>query len=341
MMKNKLIISGILMGLLLVVSACNQTTASEKQEPASVGKAVEDIRVASWSQPITEQTNLLVDEEKKFFADQGLNMTFIPGAGGGDAIKNILTGKADIAYTDPGSLFFALDKGEKLRVIYNIYPQNVFNIVSLKENNITKPGDLKGKTIGVYSLSSGTRQNLLVLLHEAGLTEDDVKIVETGLLNFAPLMQGQVDATAATDTGLYLGKQKGLGEVNVIDVKDYLNFPSDVFVVTEETYQEKKELLQSFLRGYKNSVKWMIDKPDHAAKLAVTNAIDGKDEANNLAIIKLRNESSVSNTTEEKGLGAFEVDILQQAADTYKRLGLVENTLDMRTIVSEDLIPKK
>lgn len=340
-MKNKLIISGILMGLLLVVSACNQTTASEKQEPASVGKAVEDIRVASWSQPITEQTNLLVDEEKKFFADQGLNMTFIPGAGGGDAIKNILTGKADIAYTDPGSLFFALDKGEKLRVIYNIYPQNVFNIVSLKENNITKPGDLKGKTIGVYSLSSGTRQNLLVLLHEAGLTEDDVKIVETGLLNFAPLMQGQVDATAATDTGLYLGKQKGLGEVNVIDVKDYLNFPSDVFVVTEETYQEKKELLQSFLRGYKNSVKWMIDKPDHAAKLAVTNAIDGKDEANNLAIIKLRNESSVSNTTEEKGLGAFEVDILQQAADTYKRLGLVENTLDMRTIVSEDLIPKK
>jgi NitT/TauT family transport system substrate-binding protein len=340
-MKKKLVLSLILLGLLSIVAACNQTTSSEKQEPASTEKTVEDIRVASWSQPITEQTNLLVDAEKKFFADQGLNITFIPGAGGGDAIKNILTGKADIAYTDPGSLFFALDKGEKLRVIYNIYPQNVFNIVSLKENSITKPEDLKGKTIGVYSLSSGTRQNLLVLLHEAGLTEDDVKIVETGLLNFAPLMQGQVDATAATDTGLYLGKQKGLGEVNVIDVKDYLNFPSDVFVVTEETYQEKKELLQSFLRGYKNSVEWMIDNPDNAAKLAVTNAIDGKDEANNLEIIKLRNASSVSNTTEEKGLGTFEVDILQQASDTYKRLGLIENTLDMRAIISEDLIPKK
>ena len=27
----------------------------------------------------------------------------------------------------------------------------------------------------------------------------------TGLLNFAPLIQGQVDATAATDTGLLVG----------------------------------------------------------------------------------------------------------------------------------------
>ncbi|GAA3326220.1 hypothetical protein GCM10020331_061230 [Ectobacillus funiculus] len=48
-------------------------------------------------------------------------------------------------------------------------------------------------------------------------------------------MQGQVDATAATDTGLAVAKtKKGLGEVNVIDVKDHLNVPSDVFVVTEK-----------------------------------------------------------------------------------------------------------
>lgn len=337
----KIVMKCVLIALLSIVTACSQDSSSKKEEIVPKEKTVENIRMASWSQPITEQTNLLVDEEKRFFEDQGLNMTFIPGAGGGDAIKNILTGKADIAFTDPGSLFFALDKGEKLRVIYNVYPQNVFNIVSLKEKNITKPEDLKGKTIGVYSLSSGTRQNLLVLLHEVGLTEDDVKIVETGLLNFAPLMQGQVDATAATDTGLFLGKQKGLGEVNVMEVKDYLNFPSDVFVVTEETYQEKKELLQKFLKGYKNSTEWMIDHPEEAAKLAVKHAIDGKEEETNLEIIKIRNASSVSATTDEKGLGMFDNDLLQQAADTYQRLGLIENKLDIENVVNEDLIPKK
>ncbi|GAA3326222.1 hypothetical protein GCM10020331_061240 [Ectobacillus funiculus] len=55
----------------------------------------------------------MVDKEKGFFADNGLDVTVIPGAGGGDAIKNILSGQADIAFTDPGSLYSSLDKGEK------------------------------------------------------------------------------------------------------------------------------------------------------------------------------------------------------------------------------------
>src|SRR5690625_2576883 len=221
MKQKQLLIIGFSL-CFLFLGACDATT--ESAEKTASGEK-DSVRLASWSQPISEQINLLVDAEKHFFQENNLDITFIPGAGGGDAIKNILTGKADIAFTDPGSLFGALDKGEKLKVIYNIYPQNVFNVVSLKEKNITKPEDLKGKTIGEYSLSSGTRQKLLILLHQVGLTEADVNIVETGILNFAPLIQGQVDATAATDTGLFLGKQKGLSDVNVMEVKDVLNFP--------------------------------------------------------------------------------------------------------------------
>src|SRR5690625_4001802 len=193
--------------LMLLVACSTGEPANDAEEQK------ETIRLASWSQPITEQINLLT-EEKPYFSSSGLEVEFIPGAGGGDAIKNIASGKADIAFTDPGSFFGALDQGEDLLAVYNIYPQNVFNVVSVKEENIHTPEDLAGKKIGVYSLSSGTRQNLLVLLHEVGLAEDDVEIVETGVLNFAPLMQGQVNATAATDTGLATGKEKGLGAVN-------------------------------------------------------------------------------------------------------------------------------
>ena len=301
--------------------------------------ALEKVVVAGWSKPITEVTNLLVDEDKGFFKAKGLDLQYVPGAGGGDAIRNILTGQADLAFTDPGSFFAALEKGEKLRAIYDIYPQNVFNVVSLKSRNITKPADLKGKKIGVYSLSSGTRQNLLVLLHQAGLRESDVTIVVTGLLNFAPLMQGQVDATAATDTGLLVGRQKGLADVNVMEVKNYLNVSSDLFVVREETYQQKKELLKKFLAGYRDSINWMIQQPEEAAALAVKHAIDGKDAAVNLDVIRLRNLSSVSATTQKKGLGAFDMAVLQKAADTYLALGLVQRAIKVSEVVSQDLLP--
>ncbi|MDF2790423.1 MAG: nitrate transporter substrate-binding protein [Neobacillus sp.] len=329
-MKRNVTSAAIILTLLL--TACG----SKNNQQASSVKEEDTIKIASWSQPISEQTNLLVSEDKDFFKKEGLDVEFIPGAGGGDAIKNILSGKADIAFTDPGSLYFALNQGEKLKVIYTIYPQNVFNVVSLRDSNITKPEDLKGKKIGVYSLSSGTRQNLLVLLNQAGLTEKDVTIVETGLLNFAPLMQGQVDATAATDTGLVTAKEKGLVDVNVLEVKDYLNVPSDIFVVTEKTYNEKKDLLNKFIEAYQNSAEWMIDEPEEAASLAVKHAIDGKDEKHNLEIINLRNEASVSKATSERGLGSIEVDVLQQGADIYKKLGLIDQDLHMSEVIVED-----
>jgi NitT/TauT family transport system substrate-binding protein len=301
---------------------------------------LEKFAVAGWSKPITEVTNLLVDEDKGFYKAHGLALTYVPGAGGGDAIRNLLTGQADVAFTDPSSFFAALDKGEKLRAIYNIYPQNVFNVVSLKSQNISKPADLKGKKIGVYSLASGTRLNLQLLLSQAGLSEADVTIVVTGLLNFAPLMQGQVDATAATDTGLVVGKLKGLGEVNVMEVKNHVNVSSDFFVVREETYQQKKELLKKFLAAYRDSAQWMIDNPQEAAKLAVKRAIDGSNPAINLEVIKLRNLSAVSDTTRKHGLGAFDLESLQQAADTYKKLGVIQHSLKMSEVVSQDLLPK-
>src|SRR3982751_4883312 len=124
--------------------------------PMARGQAarLDKITVAGWSKPITEVTPLLVDEDKGFYRQQGLALEYVPGAGGGDAIRNILGGQADVAFTDPGSFFAAIDKGEKLRAIYDIYPQNVFNVVALKGSGITRPSDLKGKKIGVYSLAS-------------------------------------------------------------------------------------------------------------------------------------------------------------------------------------------
>ena len=302
---------------------------------------LEKVTIAGWGGPISEITNLLVEPDKGFFRAKGIDLVYMPGAGGGDAVRNLLSGQADVAFTDPGSLYAALDKGEKLRVIYDIYPQNIFNVVALKSSGIRSPADLKGKKIGVYSLSSGTLTNLQLLLNQAGLSEKDVTIVVTGLLNFAPLMQGQVDATAATDTGLLVARAKGVGEVNVMEVRNSLNVSSDIFVVREETFQQKKDVLRRFLAAYRDSMQWMMDQPQEAAKLAVKRAINGQNEAVNLEVIKLRNASSVSPLTQQKGLGAIDVDMLQKGADAWKKIGLIQRELKMKDVVSSELLPGK
>ncbi|MEJ8836432.1 ABC transporter substrate-binding protein [Ramlibacter sp. AN1133] len=320
--------------LLAAVAAAPLAALAQNTPPR-----LDRIVVAGWNKPITEVTPLLVDEDKGFYRAQGVALEYVPGAGSADAIRNILSGQADVAFSDPLTFFAALDKGEKLRAIYDIYPQNVFNVVSLQGSGITKPSDLKGKKIGVYSLASGTRQGLQVLLHSAGLSESDVTVVVTGLLNFAPLMQGQVDATAATDTGLLIGRRRGLPEVNVMEVGKFLPMSSDLFVVREDVYQARRAALQRFLRGYADAAAWMIAKPEEAAQLAAKRAIDGTDPALNLEIIKLRNAASVSALTKQKGLGALDVASLQAAADAYRKLGLLQKPIDVAKVVSQDLLP--
>ncbi|KOF54948.1 nitrate ABC transporter substrate-binding protein [Achromobacter sp. DMS1] len=320
-------------------AAASLAAPAARAQAAASGKIV----LAGWSKPIAEITNLLAEPDKGFFKAQGVALVYLPGAGGGDAIRNILSGQADVAFTDPGSFFMALDKGEKLRAIYDIYPQNVFNVVSLKSARIVRPADLKGKRIGVYSLSSGTRQNLLVLLHQAGLSESDVEIVVTGVLNFAPLLQGQVDATAATDTGLLAGRRRGLGDVDVMEMRDYINVSSDLFVVREQVYQEKKALLRAFLRAYRDSAAWMIARPEEAASIASKRAIDGTDRQVNLEVIRLRNAAAVAPPGPDgkaRPLGAFDLERLQKAADAYRELGLIQRRIDVAGVVDAGLLPE-
>lgn len=320
------------------LAATSVAPLTARAQGASATAVSGTVTLAGWSKPISEITNLLAEPDKGFFKAQGVNLVYLPGAGGGDAIRNLLSGQADVAFTDPGSFFMALDKGEKLRAIYDIYPQNVFNVVSLKSANITRPADLKGKRIGVYSLSSGTRQNLLVMLHQAGLTEADVEIVVTGVLNFAPLLQGQVDATAATDTGLLVGRKRGLGEVNVMQVSDTLNVSSDLFVVRESALPQKQALLRAFLKAYRDSAAWMIAHPEEAAQLAGKRALDGTDLAVNLEVIRLRNAASIASGG--RPLGTIDIGLLQQAADAYHALGLIKQPIDIAAVVDTHLLPE-
>lgn len=300
--------------------------------------ALEPFTLAGWSKPITEVINLLAEPDKGFFKEEGLEFRYLPGAGGGDALRNLLSGQADIAFTDPGSFFAAVDKGAALRAVYDIYPQNVFNVVTRKDSGIAHPSDLKSKRIGVYSLSSGTLQNLQILLQQVGLSRDDVEIIVTGLLNFTPLLQGQVDATAATDTGLALARRRGLADVTVFQVADYLNYSSDLLVVQETFLREHAGKLERFLRAFRRSVEWMLHEPQEAASLAVRRAIDGQNPELNLEIIQLRNRASVSAHTEKHGLGSLDVASLQAAADAYHRLGLISRPLDMQQLVATDLL---
>jgi NitT/TauT family transport system substrate-binding protein len=329
-----------LVGLLtLLLVGCGAGGSGGPKENGKSGDAgLRPARMAVWSPPLAEQTNVYAAQEFGWFKDRGLDFEFIPGEGGGDAVQQLISGNADFAFANIEALLLAVDKGAKLKAVYNIYPQNVFNVVSPEGEEITGPEDLKGKKVGVYSRTSGTYHNLLYILNSAGLSEEDVEVVPVGVANFGPLISGEVDAMAATDTGLYLAQQKGLGEANVIRARDFFNSPSDVMIVREETYEKKKDYVLDFLAAYKQGTEWMLDHPEDAARLAKEYAVNAEDTRTNLETIRLRNEATLSPATKERGLGWFELDLLREQAEKYREVGLVKNRIDVDALYTNDLV---
>lgn len=301
---------------------------------------LEKVKLCSWSPRLAEEGNIFVSEAKGYFKDAGLEIEWIPGAGSGVALTNMIASNGDIAFVGPEALLLAADKGAKLKAIYDLYPQNAFNVFALKSKQIITPYDLKGKKVGVISMGSGTRYNLATILAINGMSENDVELVALGL-NAAPaILDGKVDAMASTDTILYGMQASGLGAVDVIRARDYLNTSTDLFVIEEKNYEAKRDFYTRFLRAYRKGMEDTIKNPQEAAKITAKVAIDGKDPIKVMGSLKLRILTSQSALTRKNGLGWIDIAPLQECATVYKKAGFIKNDIDLSKIVTNELVMK-
>src|SRR6266704_3519546 len=76
--------------------------------------AATPMRMACWSQPISEQTNVFAAQEFGWFREAEIEFTFVPGAGGGAAVKNVLAGNAAVGFANTEPLLVAADSGANL-----------------------------------------------------------------------------------------------------------------------------------------------------------------------------------------------------------------------------------
>ncbi|HEY8694693.1 MAG TPA: ABC transporter substrate-binding protein [Chloroflexota bacterium] len=316
----------------MVLAACGgaQTAAT----PAA-SKAPQKLRLVSWSTPRAEQANLFVAQDLGYYAQQGIDFEYRPGSGSGEALKQILAGNGDVAFVGPEAMYFTADQGGDAVGIYNIYPQSLFVLLSWPDSGIRKPADLKGKTIGVLSLASGSRYNVMSILALNGLKESDVTLVATGPAPGA-LLEHKVDAwSSLTTTAAELERQTGRSFDKML-ARDYLNLPTDVLATTRDIYTKQPDLLVRFLRALRQGTQYTIDHPAEAASIAVKTAQDIKDPAQAETVIRAFGEASQS----PQGLGGFDMSILQRGADAYQQAGLITTKVDVSRYFSNDLVAK-
>jgi len=285
------------------------------------------VRLVSWSQPRAEQANFFAADDLGYFRDEGIAYEYVPGQGSGDAVKQILAGNADIAFAGPEGIYFTAEQGGAVNAVYNLYPQNIFVMAAKRSQNVLTPADLKGKTIGVVSLASGGRYNVLTVLAANGMKESDVTLVATGT-SPAPFLEGKVDVWSSLIPTVDLLVEAEKLDVTRIYVRDYVNLPTDVLAVTEETLKNKPDVIRRFLKAVKRGTEYTIQNVDPAAQIGIKYGLDTKDPKVAAAMIQAFNTASVSDETREHGLGWFDLALIQRGADFYQESGLIKRKVE-------------
>ena len=229
-------------GFLQTATLAGATLALPRMARAATPFAMQ----AAWIND-AEFSGYFLGMDKGYYAEEGLELTYLPG--GPDVIPEsaIIAGRADLTLTTPDTTIRAIsEQGAKFKIIGAQYQKNPIGIVSLKKNPINSPADLVGKTIAVAPVNIVTVEALLAL---NGVDKAQVNIVPYAY-DPTPLVKGEIDASLdfTTNVPFTIGQ---LGEeAHSFLLYDHgVTLYNDTVVVTEETLATKRKELVSWLRA--------------------------------------------------------------------------------------------
>ena len=277
-----------------------------------------------------DQIGLPIALERGFFEKHGLDVIIArPYATGVDALNALQAGESEIVQVGV-PMIGAVLRGMDLVALGN-YSGNATKLGSdatmaliASESSGIKKGDLaslKGKKIAA---SFGTINHLyiLALLEKAGLTPNDVTLVNTPPpdMTVALLAKG-IDAFSGWDPWPIVALKDVPGAVEIIrggDVISYLGFN-----VALRAYVEKNgDTIEKFLAALSEGDKWMRANPKQAAQVA-TRWIPGLKQDVAEAAMQFNIQQA------DRRLSANNYRALWSAEDRLHRLGFLKSTFDV------------
>lgn len=146
---------------------------------------------------------LIIAQQRKYFAEEGLEVEIGAFAGGSKALQSLMGGSSDVASGAYSNTLTMAAKGQKLKnfVVQVRYPALTIAVSKKVADRYQSPKDLKGMKIGVSAPGSSTHMIVNHLLAKGGLTSNDVSIIGVGTSAgaVAAVEKGEIDAIINSD----------------------------------------------------------------------------------------------------------------------------------------------
>jgi NitT/TauT family transport system substrate-binding protein len=212
---------------------------------------------------------LYVAEQKKLFEKNGLQVEVIIIRGATNVVRAVLSETIPIGRINPDYVIGAADKGAKVKIVAANMEKIPYDIYARPE--IKTGAELKGKTLGVSTLTGGTTLMVHEVLEKAyKLKENDYKLLVVGTSpeRYAALKGGSVHASFMGPPFTFRAAKDNFRKL--ANFHEYLGpilFTAD-FAHTNYIKSNRTEIVR-YLKAMIEATRWLYDPKNKEEALAI------------------------------------------------------------------------
>lgn len=226
---------------------------------------------------------IILAQELGYFADAGLEVEIIAPADPTDPPKQVAAGRADLAISYQPQLHLQVHEGLPV-VRVGTLVSTPLNCLMVDANGpVQELADLEGRKIG-YSVSGVEEAMMAAMLHSAGLSLDDVEMINVNWSLTPALMTGQVDAVIGAFRNFELTQMRLAGGDGRCFFPEESGLPAyDELIFIANAGNPDLDRINRFLAAVERGAHYMVNHPDAAFATFSATSPDLDDELNRRA----------------------------------------------------------
>ncbi|MEM6596981.1 MAG: ABC transporter substrate-binding protein [Cyanobacteria bacterium P01_C01_bin.69] len=242
----------------VMLHACNGNTSGDASSDDS-----DDLAMSMGTAPWVGQLPLYIAQEKGFFTEEGLDFELSIFGASGDYISAFASNNVNSVAPVSAEAILMASQGKDFKIVL-VQDNSVGGDGILARDTIETIEDFKGKEIAVDT-TGVSYFFLLQVLKEAGLTKDDITIVNADPASAATAFEsGNVDI--AVSYAPYLpATARAVDNGRVI--YDSSKMPTaiiDLYLVDTAFIEENPAAIQAFVNAIFKGTQFMDDEPEEA-----------------------------------------------------------------------------
>ena len=211
-------------------------------------------------------SGVFLAQELGYFTDAGLEVDMRGFPGPGDSSPPVLAGHLDITLTTLHNLaLIAGTDNAELSAVYFLDSSHGADAI-VARSGIDSVADLRGRDVAV-TLNEANHMLLILALEGAGMTEDDVRLVNMSADDAgAALLAGRVDAAVTWEPWVSRARSDGDGQV-IFSTRDAPDTILNTITVRRDTLEKRPAAMQAFIQAVDRGVAYLRSNPDEAVPI--------------------------------------------------------------------------